>query len=231
MRNLKLYIGVVGILLLFSCSGDDNGGNPFFSANGTPDIPGLIFPTNNLVCTNFNLEFDWNTVIDIDGDTVSYVIDIATDSNFAVVVFTATTTATKRTFTLEKGITYYWRVKARDSGGNESGYSTTQSFFTEPEAETNTIPTAPQLISPMQGERISGSTITLDWNATDSEDDALSYDLYLGDTNPPVLFSDNINVSTLDVTVSPGTVYYWRVVVKDTQQSAAIGQVWNFKTE
>ncbi len=154
MRNLKLYIAVVGISLLFSCSGDDNGGNPFFSANGTPDIPGLIFPTNNLVCTNFNLEFDWNTVIDIDGDTVTYVIDIAADSSFEAIVFTAITTDTKRTFTLEKGVTYYWRVKARDSAGNESEYSPTQSFFTEPEAGTNTIPTAPQLISPMQGERI-----------------------------------------------------------------------------
>ncbi|WP_109301669.1 hypothetical protein [Aquimarina sp. AU474] len=230
MKRIVFYIALVGLGLLTSCSGDDNRPS-LITINEAPGVPALIFPINNLICTSVDLEFSWNGVMDNEGDSVRYVIDIARDSDFNNIVFTVTTAGTSSAFTLEKGIRYYWRLRAIDSEDNASSYSPTQSFFTEPEAGTNTIPTAPQLISPMQGERISGSTITLDWNATDSEDDALSYDLYLGDTNPPVLFSDNINVSTFDVTVSPGTVYYWRVVIKDTQQSAAIGQVWNFRTE
>ncbi len=226
----KIYILLVICLLLFSCSNDDGGPAPDLS-NLDPSIPSLIYPTNNLVCTNFNLEFDWSAASDGDNDSITFVIDIATDSEFATVLFTAVTSRTLRAFTLEKGTTYYWRVKARDSEGNESEYSPTQNFFTEPDAGVNTAPTVPELITPLLGERLSGANITLEWTATDSEDDALSYDLYFGDTNPPLLFAENIDVSSFDVTVSPGIVYYWRVVAKDSNQAATMGQLWNFRTE
>ena len=227
MRNL--FIVILSSLFLLSCSGDDNNVAQF--VNSSPSIPGLVFPTNNLVCTNFNLEFDWNIAVDTDGDSVSYTVDIATDNTFATVLFTATTAETVNTFTLEKGTTYFWRVKAIDSEGNESDYSDTQTFFTEPDAGVNTVPNTPSVVSPSLGERVSGSTITLDWDATDADSDALLYDVYFGDTNPPILVSENIDVSTFDATISANTTYYWRVVVKDSHQSATIGQVWSFRVE
>ncbi|WP_282079608.1 hypothetical protein [Aquimarina algiphila] len=73
--------------------------------------------------------------------------------------------------------------------------------------------------------------IILDWDATDEDNDPLTFDLYFGDTNPPVLVSENINVSTFDVTVLANTAYYWRVVVKDDKQGATVGQIWNFRVE
>ncbi|WP_271767122.1 hypothetical protein [Aquimarina algiphila] len=227
MRNF--YIVVLSSLFLFSCSGDDNTVTPILDT--VPSIPSLVFPTNNLVCTNFNLEFDWSRVVDGDGDSIQYTIDIATDNTFTPVLFTATTTETVNTFTLEKGTTYFWRVKATDSAGNDSGYSDIQTFFTEPDAGVNTIPNAPVVLSPSLGELVSGTNITLDWDATDEDNDPLTFDLYFGDTNPPVLVSENINVSTFDVIVSANTTYYWRVVVKDDKQGATIGQIWNFRTE
>ncbi|WP_282086772.1 hypothetical protein [Aquimarina algiphila] len=223
------YIVILSSLFLFSCSGDDN--TVVQLVNNVPSIPSLVFPTNNLVCTNFNLEFDWGAAVDSDGDALSYTIDIATDSGFTTILFTATTTETVNTFTLEKGTTYFWRVKAIDSMGNESKYSDVQTFFTEPDAGVNTIPNAPLIISPSLGERVSGTNITLDWDATDEDNDPLTFDLYFGDTNPPVLVSENINVSTFDVTVSANTTYYWRVVVKDDKQGTTIGQIWNLRTE
>jgi len=226
----KIYILLISSLVLISCSNDDGNDPQIDLSNLDPSIPSLIFPTNNLVCTNFNLEFDWNAATDGDNDSITYVIDIATNSNFGTILFTAVTSATLRTFTLEKGTTYYWRVKARDSEGNESEYSPTQTFFTEPDAGVNTIPSVPELISPPLGDRLSAATITLDWDAKDTEDDALSYDLYFGDTNPPVLFAGNMDMSSIDVPVSSDTVYYWRIVVKDSNQSATLGQVWNFRT-
>ncbi|MCK8523807.1 hypothetical protein M0D21_19655 [Aquimarina sp. D1M17] len=231
MKTIRYYIGLVILGLMISCSGDDDGGTPFFTQNSAPAVPGLVFPTNNLTCTSIALEFVWGVAIDVDGDSVSYDIEISEESDFSTIAFTATTTTTGKVFDLEKGVTYYWRVKAIDSEGNESDYSSTQSFFTEPEATINTLPGVPELVTPALGSRLSGSLVTLRWSATDSDDDALSYDLYFGDTNPPVLFAENIDVNTFDVSVSPGTAYYWRIVVKDIHQSATIGQVWNFRTE
>lgn len=227
----KISITIFSVLLLHSCSGNDDFIPQSVIENVDPTAPSLLFPTNNLVCTNFNLEFDWNVAVDADGDSVSYTVDIATDSEFTTVLFSATTTETGNTFTLEKGTTYFWRVKAIDSEGNDSDYSTTQTFFTEPDAETNTIPNAPELVSPFLGEKLFGSTVNLDWDATDTDNDSLSYDVYFGDSNPPVLFAENIDITMLDATVSSGTTYYWRVVVKDSHQSAIIGQIWNFRTE
>ncbi|WP_025743939.1 fibronectin type III domain-containing protein [Aquimarina pacifica] len=233
MKNIRIYITLVSIALLFSCSNDDNGGGtiPITSQNGAPAIPDLVFPANNLTCTNFNLEFDWNTVTDPDGDEVNYIIEIATDNNFTTVLFTAVTSETIRTFNLEKGITYFWRVKARDTNDNESEYSETQSFFTEPDASIDILPSTPQLIGPTIGARVSGSTISLDWETTDVDRDTILYDIYFGDTNPPTLFSEGKEISILDVAISPNTVYYWQVVIKDNNQNASIGQVWNFRTE
>lgn len=141
------------------------------------------------------------------------------------------TTLVRLTSALDVAIEDTTKVKASDSAGNESEYSDPQTFFTEPDAGVNTIPNAPLLTSPSLGDSVSGTNITLDWDATDRDNDPLTFDLYFGDTNPPVLVSEDMNVSTFDVTISTNTTYYWRVVVKDDKQGATIGQIWNFRTE
>ncbi|GAA4273685.1 fibronectin type III domain-containing protein [Aquimarina gracilis] len=230
-KSIKIYIALLSTALVLSCSGDDDGGPQIDLSNADPTIPSLIFPTNNLTCTNIDLTFSWNAATDSDGDTISYVIDISTDSSFDTIAFTVTTTQRNRTFNLDKGVTYFWRVKAMDNKGNESDYSATQSFFTEPDAAVNTLPNAPEVVSPEIGSRVSETTITLNWNASDADGDTLVYDVYFGDTDSPALVAEAIDVSTLDVSVSSGTTYYWRVVAKDPNQSATMGQLWNFRTE
>lgn len=231
MKKVYRYIiAIVSIVIVISCSGDDDEGTPILQ-NQSPTVPNLVFPTNNLTCTGVDLEFAWNTATDADGDMVSYVIEIAAENSFANVLFTAVTIDAKKIFDLEKGITYYWRVKSRDDKGNDSDYATAQSFFTEPEASTNSLPSVPEVMSPTLGDRVSGTTVTLDWGASDADIDALVYDVYFGTSDSPVLVGENLTVSELKVSVSPTTIYYWRVVVKDTQQNATMGQLWNFRTE
>lgn len=228
----KIFITLCSVFILLSCHGDDDftsTGNPFIT-NQAPVAPSLVFPTNNLSCTNFNLELDWTTVLDPDKDAVEYIIDITTSSNFSVVLFTKTTSQTKHNFTLEKGMNYFWRVKARDTKGNESDYSNTQTFYTEPEAGVNSVPSVPAVISPALGDTISGSMVNLDWNTTDADGDALVFDVYFGDVNPPPLFAQNRSTSALNVSIFANKIYYWRVVAKDDKQGVAIGQVWNFST-
>lgn len=230
MKKIYIYIAILCAVFLISCESDDDGGAPI-SQNQEPTVPNLVFPTNNLTCTSTDLEFAWNIATDPDDDSLSYVIEIAAESSFSEISFTAVTTEAKKIFDLEQGITYYWRVKSRDDKGNDSAYSEVQSFLTEPNATINTIPTVPELISPSLGERVSGTNITLDWSASDADDDSLVYDVYFGTNASPSLVEENSTLSQLDVTVSPSTIYYWRVVVKDSNQNAAMSQVWNFRTE
>ncbi len=229
MKSIKRYIALVSMVALLSCSNEAPGGSA--PQNVDPTIPVLVFPKNNLTCTGIDLAFSWNVSTDADGDTISYVIDISTDPSFGSVAFTVTTTQRTRTFDLKKGVTYFWRVKARDSNGNESAYSSPQSFFTEPDASVNTLPNAPELVSPGIGSRITGASITLDWDATDADGDDLTYDVYFGTSDSPILVEEGMTASELEVSVSPSTIYYWRVVVKDSNQNASMSQLWNFRTE
>ncbi|WP_282080509.1 hypothetical protein [Aquimarina algiphila] len=227
----KIYIILLSLCVLLSCSREefvDEAPKPK-PVNETPTIPNLIFPANNQVCTNFKLGFDWEASSDANGDAIAYQIDIATNDTFENILFSITTSETTRAFNLEKGNTYYWRVKAIDSKQSESEYSVIQAFFTEPDAGVNHVPFSPSVISPKPGEEVSGNIITLDWDATDTDDDPLLFDVYFGTTNPPVLLAQDISVSALDVNGSPNTTYYWRVVVKDDKQGVAIGRVWSFR--
>ncbi len=57
------------------------------------------------------------------------------------------------------------------------------------------------------------------------------FDIYFGESNPPQLVAENLEVSMLDVQIEAGKTYHWRVIAKDNQQGVAIGRVWNFRAE
>ncbi len=229
----KIYVTLITSILLLACSGEDDNSIRIETLNidVIPTIPSLVYPTNNLTCTNFNLNFEWDPATSTITNTFTYVIEISTQLTFDQVLFSANTTQTTVAFTLEKGTTYFWRIKAMDNNGNESPYSTVQSFFTEPDPGINTIPFAPELISPALRSTVTGGNTSLNWNAIDIDGDSLVYDVYFGETNPPTLLTENLETSSIHVNLSPNTEYYWRVVVKDDKQGVAIGQVWNFTSD
>ena len=134
---------------------------------------------------------------------------------------------------LEKGKAYYWRVKATDSKNASSAYSGTYSFYTEGVAVANHLPFLPELVQPEINSTISGTSATLKWFASDADvADVLTYDVYLGTTNPPtVKVGDNITTPVFAATsLQATTLYYWKVVVKDNKGGETRGQVWNFRT-
>ncbi|GAA4274340.1 hypothetical protein GCM10022258_36360 [Aquimarina gracilis] len=202
-----------------------------FHVTLSPTVPKLIYPSNNLVCTNFDLEFEWRASRSELENSIAYTIEIASDNLFSNILFKTNTAQTIKSFNLEKGTTYFWRVKAIDEKGYQSTYSRIYTFFTEPEAGVNTIPNTPVILSPTMGASVSETQTTLSWNATDSDGDPLLFDIYFGESNPPQLFAENQNAMTLSVQTEANKTYYWRVVAKDDKQGIAMGRVWNFRTE
>jgi Viral BACON domain len=131
--------------------------------------------------------------------------------------------------TLTNGITYYWRVVAKDANGSISGSE--WSFTTE--AACIAAPTAPA--GPTPGSGALGVSIeqNLAWGGGISQCAGLtaSYDVYFGTTSPPPLHHNNGGVKTWDPgTLANGTTYYWRIVATDANGSTS-GPEWSFTTE
>jgi len=237
MKKLAYIIAAIIISLNnTSCGGSGGGGGttpPPEPENNNPTSPSLSLPTNNQLCIDNVVTFQWNAATDPDGDTVKYQLQIATDNQFTQNVQTQSNiTGTSLQVTLDKGVAYYWRVKAVDSKNASGDYSSTFQFYTEGEGESNYLPFSPSVVSPSLNEVVQSTSASLEWTASDVDNDPLTFDVYFGTENPPVtIVSENQSALTFDVDLTNGLDYFWKIVVKDDKGGITIGQVWTFKTD
>ncbi|MFZ2283530.1 MAG: SusE domain-containing protein [Lutibacter sp.] len=232
---MKNYIYIAAISFsLWSCGGgggDDPTPPPV--VNTAPTVPTLTAPANNSLCIDNVVNFQWNASTDSQGDAITYQIQVAKDNLFAQIAHTQTSTTASKSITLEKGIAYYWRVKATDSKSAASNYSTAFSLYTEGVGITNHLPFTPVLVSPALNSVQTAASVNLSWTASDVDtNDALTYDVYFGAENLPLTATTPNHPSTsLNVNLNPSTTYFWKVVVKDGKGGQTIGQVWSFTTD
>ena len=231
MKKYLYLILVVNFLIACGGSGDDLESIAVVE-NKTPSIPVLMAPVNNLLCTDNTVTFNWGSSLDLDGDTINYTMQIATDNLFLQIVLDTNIKETKTTFTLDKGKAYYWRVKATDSKNESSSFSSIFQFYTEGIASENHSPFSPVLVSPKLSSVLQTTTSTLEWTASDVDNDTLVFDIFFGTQNPPLQkLSATLSETILHVEVASSKEYFWKVVVKDSKGAQSIGQVWNFKTD
>lgn len=232
---MKNYIYIAAISFsLWSCGG--GGGDeptPPPVVNTAPTVPTLAYPTNNLLCIDNVLNFQWNASTDAEGGVITYQIEVSKNTQFSPLSHNVSSTTASKSITLEKGIAYYWRVKATDSKSAASNYSTTFSFYTEGVGITNHLPFSPALVSPALNSAQTTATVNLQWTASDVDtNDTLTYDVYFGTANPPTdVVSANQSAATLTQNVSTSKTYFWKVVVKDGKGGQTVGQVWSFTTD
>ncbi len=229
----KIIYSFVVAILTVSCGGGGDDSNPTPEpVNAAPSKPTLSVPTNNLLCIDNSVAFQWNASVDPEGNTISYQIQIATDNQFSQIAETITGAVTNQTFLLEKGKAYYWRVKAIDSNNKASDFSATFEFYTEGVGVSNHLPFTASIVSPQLNAEVQAATTVLEWNASDVDaSDVLTYDVYVGTVNPPVnKVATDLSAKTFLQDITAATHYYWRVDVKDNKGGVTKGQVWNFKT-
>jgi hypothetical protein len=230
MKNF-IYLSIIGLLFI-SCGGG-GGDDPIPEVkNAAPSTPTLVAPSDNKLCVNNIVLFQWNEAKDPNNDAITYQLQVAKDNQFSQIVKTVEKAINTEGFQLEKGVAYYWRIKATDSKGLSGSYSATYKFYTASEAVVNHLPFSPELVQPVLNTVLNTTTASLKWNATDVDvTDVLTYDVYFGTSNPPIVkFKENATAKTLDVTLEPAKEYFWKVVVKDNKGGETIGQVWKFKT-
>lgn len=233
MRSRILFSVLVLIIVSCSGGGNDGGGNTTNPTNNQPPskVGSLVAPENNLLCTTKLVTFQWTSAADPEGKPLKYVLEISTDNGFSTLAENITTFRITKAVNLEKGMSYYWRVKAIDDEGASSEYSAVYSFYTEGEGETNHLPFQPQVVSPQMDSFVDSGSITLEWSASDVDKDPLTFDVYLDETNPPTTkVGEDLTDKLVAVATQAGTTYYWKVDVKDTKSGKTNGQVWSFMT-
>lgn len=229
MKNF-IYLSIVSLLFISCGGGDDPAPTPVVT-NSAPTMPTLVTPTDNKLCVDNTVAFQWNLSTDANKDPITYQIQVAKDNTFSQIVRTVET-STVLTIALDKNTAYYWRIKATDSKGLSSDYSATYKFYTAGEAVINHLPFSPELVEPAVNTVFNTTTASLKWNASDVDaTDILVYDVYFGTVNPPTSkVSENTATKALDVTLQPAKEYFWKVVAKDNKGGETIGQTWKFKT-
>ena len=122
--------------------------------------------------------------------------------------------------TMATSTVYFWQVVARNSDGTTTGPVWSFTTWSQPP------PSAPGGPSPADGATGVSTTPTLTWSAAD----ATSYDVNIGQTNPPPQKASGLTSASYSPSgLVTGTTYFWQVVARNAGGTTT-GPVWSFTT-
>lgn len=229
-KYILLTSAVTFFLLVFGCSSGGDDGPTIIDPTATT----LIFPDNNQECnegtdvsaTESSVTFRWNSSEGTDTyDVVLKNLNTQTQS-------THTTSDTELAITILKATPYSWYVISNSNSSDIVEQSPTWKFYNAGDAVESYAPFPADLMAPSMGQNFEQSTtsVTLMWAATDIDGDIENYDVLFDTANPPVSTqTTNLTATSLDVDVSSGNTYYWRVITNDMEGNNSESQVFQFR--
>ncbi len=200
-----------------------------------PEAVQLIFPDRNSECTTgqslgqetSEVEFRWSAA----DHTDSYELR-ATNTNTGTVQ-TIVTASTSARLPLAKGEPFSWLVRSRNEEVDQSVSSAVWNFYNAG-SRTTFAPFPATIIRPASSENVFmdiNNEVTLSWSASDLDNDIVSYEVYFSVEIPPTDLIRTIQPGTtsIKVTVTSDTVYYWSVTVIDSEGNSSNSGIYNFK--
>ncbi len=174
----------------------------------------------------FDVELVWYAVDAPGGGPAEYEVQVAADELFESVIHGSDwIPATSWSVMVDTAATYFWRVRARDSGDPSvvSAWSATDAFS----VMTSHAPPAPVPVP--EPDTLSGGlsyTVTLEWSTVaDPDGDPVEYQVqmaYSMDFASPSFDSGWITEPTWSTMVGPGGMWYWRVRARDADHVDAV---------
>ncbi len=198
--------------------------NYYFNVESeAPPLPAMLLPAGGSG-TKAQAYLDWQDVTD-DSMPVVYSLQIAADQNFSsIVIEKANLSESEYTLTEEEILTtdfkdtpYFWRLKVKDSAGNESEWSAPGSFIISP-------PAVPVLLQPASGGEVD-YPVLFKWDAVSNLSPPLTYNLQVAtdlDFVDLVLEQEGLTVPEYPVIEEDELIlkreltYYWRVKAIDS---------------
>lgn len=199
----------------------------FSRAASPPAAPGLIAPANNSTDVSLMPVMSWSA------NGLNYHLQISTNSGFSSILYEQNSLSFSQhqipSGYLNSSGVYYWRVSSINEFG-EGGFSSANSFTTT----SQTIPSAPILISPINGVTNVPLKPQFDWNDVPG---ASSYRVLLSHSGvfpaPLLLDSAGFSSSLFNVPFNlfPLRKYFWKVCATNTAGTGAYSGVDSFIVE
>lgn len=229
------YLKVLIACLLFISCGKGDSPEPIIPEI-KPSAPLLNLPLNNEVCTTglivstteSTISFSWKA----SENTESYDLLIKDlESGITSTISVTQPTALK---TLKRNTPYSWYVISKNTKSNSTAKSETWKFYNQGEGTKSYAPFPTEIVSPSMGESITVSSgkVKLVWKGSDPDNDIVDYDIYFGISSSPLLLKSGVKDTQLqEVTIIPGTTYYWNVISKDSKGNTSESGIYQFKVQ
>ncbi len=221
----------VATFTLFNCGGSDSSESKEVLP---PEVASLASPLKNEECNQGNVvsetesrvTFEWSNA----NNATSYTVVL--ENLISNTTQESVTSNTNTTIILLRNTPYSWYVVSKSNSTSETATSEKWHFYNAGEGITNYAPFPAEAINP-RNSQTTGTTVTLEWEAMDIDNDITSYDVYLDTTNPPTQLqqADVTNITISDISLTADTAYYWMVITKDEAENTSKSQIFEFRTE
>ena len=190
-----------------------------------PSVPVLVTPPNNALTTNYKPLLDWNNSVlpPVSLSSEHYQVQVAANSGFTSPVIDKTIVGLTNsqytpTTALAPNTTWYWHVRAYNSLGQYSAWSTLRTF--------RTAIAPPVLLLPHNLSSTSNHKPLFDWNSMAGAG-SYTFQVSRSNTFSTLLVNLAVTPSTYTPTTNlPSGVLYWRVRANGTNGPSLWSTVW-----
>lgn len=227
MRNRLFFLAL--ILLLQACSGGKSD-NVLPAAD--PSKAELTAPAQNSVCitgtvisdTQSSVTFTWNAA----ANTNSY--DVVLKNLLTENSVTLNTTKTQLTVDVLRNTPYSWYVVSKSTTVSNTAQSDTWKFYNSGPGVVTYAPFPAEITAPTFAQIVPAGTVNLTWKGSSAQAvTIINYDVYFGTTTSPALLKGNVTDSFINgVSVTSGSLYYWKVITRDSNGNTSDSGLYQF---